>query len=243
MRNTWLPLRLELAWRLDQWEARARRLLEKWGAPQAWLAEFIAYRGDPRMTLEEFHVRYTLLRMDAERHLKTTMTEAEAIHFYLNHDYMLWRNLVHRRHTPWRRVLMTMPRGEGNLLEFGCGIAPVSAWCQRRRPTWWYQAEDLEGPAWRYAQWRLKRGGRALLFDVITALDVFEHLSDPEKHARALVERLRPGGYLHSNFVSNPLRNDLDLATVEQRDQTLAYLRSALRLVWAREGYTVWTTR
>ena len=78
-----------------------------------------------------------------------------------------------------------------------------------------------------------------LIPTVIIALDVFEHLADPEKTARALVGRLAPGGYLHQNFESNPKRNDLDLSTEEQRDATLAYLHSTLEVVWQKEGYWV----
>ena len=94
--------RLTLAHALDRAEAKLRRLAERLGWPQAWLQEFQAYLAQPRMTSEEFWVRYTLLRMDAEKMLKPLMTEAEAHAFYRTHSYMLWRNLVHRRHSAWR---------------------------------------------------------------------------------------------------------------------------------------------
>ena len=216
--------------------------------PQAWLHEFQVYLQQPRMTAEEFNVRYTLLRMDAEKVLKPVMTEEETRAFYQGHHYMLWRNLVHRRHSAWRRVLATMRGSHGIMLEVGCAIAPVSAWCATRKKTWEYYLWDLyPSPHAEYGMWRVRqrvpsglmmwpRSDRA---NVITALDVFEHLSDPVKMARQCIETLAPGGYLHWNFVGNPLRNDLDLATSEQRDETMALLTRELTLVTSHAGYRV----
>jgi len=159
-------------------------------------------------------------------------------------DYPLWRGVVHRRHTAWRRVLWTMPH-RGVLLEFGCGIAPVSAWCARRKPQWTYLLEDLDGPALRYGLWRERRAlGHTTahyfgLVDVLTALDVLEHLPDPAATARDLVERLAPGGYLHWTFPETDGR-ELDLATAAQRAETIRYLEAALVSVYYdRDGYRV----
>ena len=235
-----MRLRLSLAARLDRLDSIVRRVGERIGWPQSWLQEFIAYRGDPRMTLEEFYVRFTLKRMATEPMFAHVKTEADALAFYRESDYMLWRNLVHRRHSAWRRVLVTMRGQKGCLLEFGCGIAPVMAWVQSRKPQGYYWLEDIRGLAMKFARWRRRRETPwAGLHHVITALDVFEHLADPEKHARALVDQLAPGGFLHSNYVYNERQNDLDLSTAEQRDATLAYLDSALDLIWAKDGYTV----
>jgi len=192
------------------------------------------------MTVEEFWVRYTLKRMAAQPRFAAVKTEADALAFYRDEDYFLWRNLVHRRHSSWRRVKVTMRGWYGDLLEFGCGVAPVSAWCCRRKTGWRFALEDVAGPHSRYGAWRVHTDTPLAHFDVITALDVFEHLADPEKHARRLVERyLKSGGYFHSNYVHNEQQNDLDLSTLEQRDATLAYLDSALDLIWAKDGYTV----
>ena len=240
-----MRLRLTIAHALDRWHPRAKRLAEKLGWPQAWLQELQAYLKQPRMTPEEFWVRYTLKRMAAEPKLLPTMTEKQALRFYRTSDYMMWRNLVHRRHSTWYRVLETMRGKHGTMLEFGCGIAPVSSWVKCRRPQWVYQIDDISDSAhFQYALWRVWHPRKPipgpLHYDVITALDVFEHLADPLKHAKQLVAWLKPGGYLHANFVGNELRNDLDLATEEQRVATLAYLRSELELVWERVGYQVY---
>ncbi len=248
-------LRLSLASHLDLWEQRGRRLLEKYGWPQAWLNEFINYRGDPRMTIEEFWVRFTLKRIDAEAtwFKSQEMSEEQAYEYYTTCDYMLWRNLVHRRHTAWRRVLWMLPQNaEVKLLEYGCGIAPVSAYCARARPDVWYSLVDLPGPAWRYGYWRVENAttcerqyagspSNRIIgeYHVITALDVFEHLADPLTHAQELVQHLRPGGLLHWNFVGNERSNDLDLASDKDRDATILYLTKTLDLCWEAKGYRV----
>ena len=244
-----LSSRITMAAKLDRLESIVRRVGERVGWPQAWLQEFIAYRGDPRMTLEEFYVRFTLKRMAAEPKLAAVKTEADALAFYRDEDYMLWRNLVHRRHSAWRRVLVTMRGREGHLLEMGAGIAPVSTWTAQHKPNWSFALVDLESAHRAYGLWRVKQYADAWAipkipdaarsFDVVTALDVFEHLAKPVHVAYECARVLRPGGYLHVNFIGNERQNDLDLSTVEQREATLAYLDSALDLVWANDGYTV----
>src|SRR3990172_2700293 len=114
-----LSSRLTLAAKLDRLESIIRRVGERVGWPQSWLQEYIQYRGDPRMTLEEFYVRFTLKRMAAEPKFAAVKTEADALAFYRDEGYMLWRNLVHRRHSAWRRVKVTMRGCYGDLLEFG----------------------------------------------------------------------------------------------------------------------------
>ena len=136
-------MRLALASFLDRQESRLRYVAERLGyAP--WLSEFRTYLGDPRLTLEEFFVRYTLLRQKESPRLDAVNGEAAARAFYAESDYLLWRQVVHRRHSAWRRVLWTMRGTTGSLLELGCGIAPVSAWVERRKPDWQYGLCDIE---------------------------------------------------------------------------------------------------
>lgn len=243
-----IPFKVKLdvaAW-LDRKEAQIRRVGERIGWPQKWLQEFIEYRGDPRMTLEEFYVLYTLKRMEAQPRITGELSEAQALAFYRESDYMLWRNLVHRRHSAWRRVLWTMPKKRGNLWEIGCAIAPISTYCASRKPEWDYWLHDLESAHLGFGIWRVKQRAHLGVIntdpdeaDVITLIDVLEHLSDPFKMACKAARILRSGGYLHWNFVGNPRRNDLDLATPEQRDETVKYLYDNLRLVWEGAGYRI----
>src|SRR3972149_2729439 len=101
----WLPIscRLTLAAKLDRFESIIRRVGERVGWPQSWLQEFIAFQGDPRLTLEEFYVRFTLKRMAAEPTFAAVKTEADApdcaracsptpdrTPAHRGSDYMLW---------------------------------------------------------------------------------------------------------------------------------------------------------
>lgn len=247
-----LNRRLAIAARLDLVEQRARRLAEKLGARQGWLQEFHGFLTDARMTQEEFWVRYTLKRLAAQEALAAVKDEDSARAFYAESDYMLWRNVVHRRHSAWRRVLVTMAGRRGRLLEFGCATAPVSAWVAARKPSWAYTLVDLPSPHLDYGAHRMatRRVSLAVCaslppghWEVITLLDVLEHLPDPLPVAKAAVGRLAAGGVLHWNFVGNPRRNDLDLATEQQQEETVAYLYDALACVWDRDGYRVSVVR
>lgn len=242
--RTWwrgmLRLRLALAARLDRLESIVRRIVERIGWPQRWLQEYITYTNEPRMALEEFWVRYVLKRIEVQPLFKKQMTEQEALHFYRTSDYMLLRNLVHRRHSAWRRVLVTMRGRTGSLLEWGCGVAPISAWVQAKRPGWRFDLYDIVGsPHFKYAEWRIQRRSSSPVHDVATLVDVLEHVSDPMHTTHQVLAELRPGGYLHWNFISNERQNDLDLASPKQHAETVAYLYQALDLVWEKNGYRV----
>ena len=226
------------AW-LDRWESRVRLVGERLGYPQAWLQEFCTYRGDSRMTLEEFWVRYTLLRMEMAPRFAAVKTESDARAFYTDSEYMLWRNLVHRRHSAWRRVLWTMRGRQGGLLEIGCGIAPVSAWVAPRKPGWRFWLHDVkDSPHLRYAQWRLR--GREWTMGrhrvkVMTLLDVLEHLVDPLATVHHALSELAPGGYLHWNAVRHEQAHELNLAAPSSLAAAVRHLTETLALVWEGE--------
>lgn len=234
-----MRLRLKVARgldRIDQWIARVVE-------PDGWVQEYREYVGDPRLLPIETWVRYSLARVNA-----FPVTDPAA--FWQHSPYPLLRQLIHRRHASWRVVLATMRRASGTLIEFGCGIAPVSAWCAPRRPEWNYVLVDWKSPHRDYGEWRL-RGLKRLVqddiwvsphADVVTALDVFEHTENPLPTAQRLVDRLKPGGFLHWNFVETG-RENLDLASPEQRRETIQYLRDTLRVVWECPTYIVSTSR
>jgi SAM-dependent methyltransferase len=74
---------------------------------------------------------------------------------------------------------------------------------------------DISSPLLRFAEWRLaQRGLKAQIidlktsklpangFDVITTMDVFEHLRDPLAAVDQLVSALRPGGQIFGRFAA-----------------------------------------
>src|SRR3990167_10082907 len=56
----------------------------------------------------------------------------------------------------WPDVARDLPRG-GTLLEYGCGIAPVTAWLERRRRDFRAVLLDVPGHALDFAVWRRPR--------------------------------------------------------------------------------------
>jgi SAM-dependent methyltransferase len=235
---------------LDRAHRRVRGALD-FSARPVWLREFANLTGDARLTREEFWVHYALARKEAQAAMLKVHTEADARVFYATSPYPLYRQVVHRRHESYFRVLATMRGKYGDFLEFGCGIASVSAWLARRKPKWWYIGIDLSGAHRDYAEARLRAAGpkhwrthdtlapvRLFSVPVATAFDVFEHLADPHAAACDLVACLVPGGYLHWNFIDGP-QEHLDLASPEQRRETVQYLRTRLDTVWERDGDVV----
>lgn len=76
---------------------------------------------------------------------------------------------------------------------------------------------DISSPMLRFSRWRFARRklrGRFVdvkshrlpnqAFDLVSAMDVFEHLFDPVKAAEILWESLKPGGFLFARFGVEP---------------------------------------
>jgi len=193
-------------------------------------------------------VRYTLGRMDAatlwERKPRTA--EADYRSFYAETDYFVLRQMYYHRNDCYHRIGATLRRAgrRGDFCEYGCGVAPVAAWLRRRFPGWRYTLVDLPTPTLEFARWRLRDcpdvefktpglGADLPLdraYDVITCLDVLEHVVNPLQVVRHLVEHLKPGGVLFVNFVDDAGGENL-AESAAQRADTLAYLGSELDVV------------
>lgn len=150
-------------------------------------------------------------------------TDAEVQAFYRNvGPWFAYRQVVRHRRTRFPEILRRLRPG-ASLLEYGCGIAPVSFWLARRRLSGLHivlvdvDSEHFDFGAWRLGR-RLNERGRVWsvdpriiksgelplrsdeIFDVITILEVFEHLPNPLAVAKHLVEHLAPGGFLFEDF-------------------------------------------
>lgn len=225
---------------------RRLQALDRLGRNRGWLRELSAYyRG---LTIEEFWVRYTLGRMDAATlwDRKPRTSEADYRSFYAETDYFVLRQMYYHRTECFHAVAAPMRRGgrTGDFCEYGCGVAPVTAWLRRRFPGWRYTLVDLPAPTLEFARWRFRGianvefeepglGADLPLtraYDVITCLDVLEHVVNPLQVARHLVEHLKPGGTLFVNFVDDAGGENL-VESAAQRRATIAYLDSALRAI------------
>ncbi len=94
---------------------------------------------------------------------------------------------------------------------------------------------DISSTLLRFCRWRFAQAGLLLrtidlkstplpeaAFDIVTAMDVFEHLTDPMDVVDAIHRALRPGGYLFGRFAAeeDPMRPQhilLDFAPVFAR--------------------------
>jgi SAM-dependent methyltransferase len=222
---------------------RRLQALDRVGLNRGWLQQLSAYyRG---MTIEEFWVRYTLGRMDAatlwER--KPRSTEADYRSFYAETDYFVLRQMYYHRNDCYHGIARLLRRAgrAGDFCEYGCGVAPITAWLQPRFPGWRYTLVDVASPMLEFARWRFRVApnvetkepglGAALplvrAYDVITCLDVLEHVINPLTVVRHLSERLKPGGTLLVNFVDDEGGENL-AESARERAETIDYLNETL---------------
>lgn len=223
---------------------RRHQVLERLGLHRGWLRELSAhYRG---MTIEEFWVRYTLGRMDAatlwERKPRSTETDYRS--FYAETDYFVLRQMYYHRNDSYHGIARLLRRVglTGDFCEYGCGVAPVTAWLRPRFPGWRFTLVDLPTPALDFARSRFRSATNVEFeepgladdlplrraYDVITCLDVIEHVVNPLAVTRHLVTHLKPGGVLLVNFVDDAGGENL-AESAHERAATIAYLNTSLR--------------
>jgi len=138
---------------------RRLQLLDRVDLNRGWLGELSAYYKG--LTIHEFWVRYTLERMDAatlwER--KPRSTEADYRSFYAETDYFVLRQMYYHGNDCYHEIAATLRRAgrAGDFCEYGCGVAPVTAWLRPRFPAWRFTLVDLPTPALEFARWRFRR--------------------------------------------------------------------------------------
>jgi 2-polyprenyl-3-methyl-5-hydroxy-6-metoxy-1,4-benzoquinol methylase len=129
-------------------------------------------------------------------------------------------------------------------LDFGAGVG--SGGLLFARHGFEVTLADISSPLLRFSRWRLeqralparyvdlKNGGQLPhnTFDIITALDVFEHLVDPVATLEQLWESLRPGGFLFARLAVE-IDADRPQHIVRDFEPTFARLRTlGLTQVW-----------
>ena len=226
---------------------RRRQLLGRLGLNRGWFRELSEYhRG---MTRQEFWIRYTIGRMEAAKlwARKPRSTEADYRAFYAETDYFVLRQMYYHRNSCFHRVAAPMRRRgrAGDFCEYGCGVAPVTAWLRPRFPGWRYTLVDLPSPMLDFARWRFRGcagvearepgfGSDLPLvkrYDVITCLEVLEHVINPLEVVRHLAGHLEPGGSLFVNFVDEPGGDENLAESAAQRGATIEYLDRDLRAI------------
>jgi len=224
---------------------RRRQLLDRAGLNRGWFRELSEYhRG---MTRLEFWIRYTIGRVEAAKlwARKPRSTEADYRAFYAETDYFLLRQMYYHRNGCFHWIAAPMRRRgrAGDVCEYGCGVAPVTAWLRPRFPGWRYTLVDLPSPMLDFARWRFRgvAGVEALepgfgsdlplvrSYDAITCLEVLEHVINPLEVVRHLAAHLKPGGSLFVNFVDEPGGDENLAESAAQRAATIEFLGRDLR--------------
>jgi len=230
----------------DKLHRRRSQALEKVGLSRGWFRELSDYyRG---MTMQEFWVRYTVLRMEAARLWDTKPRSGESDYrsFFGETDYYVLRQMFYHRHSSfhWVAAALRAVGPEGDFCEYGSGVGSVTSWLRPRFPRWRFTLVDLPVPTFDFARWRFHAAGNVEFlepgfgrelplrrsYDVITILEVLEHVVNPLEVARHLVAHLKPGGTLFLNFSDDAGRENL-VESAAERAAVLAFLHESLEPV------------
>lgn len=121
-------------------------------------------------------------------------------------SWCVFRQLVRHRGHRFPEIDQALPYG-GVLLEFGCGVAPVTWWLKRRRCDPFVPVLiDVPSEAVEFAHYRIKEyvtgwhGWPRHAADVAVVLEVLEHLHDPLKVMAEILLALKPRGALFEDY-------------------------------------------
>jgi SAM-dependent methyltransferase len=183
------------------------------------LSEIGAYTGNPDLKGVETLCLHALARVKGEWHEKVAGTDKESVELFYNqsqgmlYELMWWHTLIEDLSPLAYVVALHFARlhGCGNYLDFGCGVGSGGLLFAKSgiKAT----LADISSAALDFSSWRFSQRGLSARhidlkecalpensFDFITAMDVFEHLVQPEKTVHDLRKALRPGGFLFGRF-------------------------------------------
>jgi SAM-dependent methyltransferase len=185
-------------------------------------------------------------------------TPADIHAFY--QDMGAWaafRQVVYHRNRNFRFLTHGI-KPHTSLCEYGAGVAPVCFWLveHMRNIPLELTIVDVPSEHLTFGEWRLKRRIEELnapvtvrvrevlpdtlpledSYDIITVLEVYEHLHNPLAVTVHLFKHLRPGGLLWENYIvlNNPAGEDLPIAQ-EERPVVFEYVRKHFRLISGKD--------
>jgi hypothetical protein len=183
------------------------------------LSEIGAFTGNPDLKEVEDLCLQALARVKGEWHEKVASLDKESVELFYNqsqgmlYELMWWHTLIEDLSPLAYVVALDFARmhGCGSYLDFGCGVGSgglLFAKSGIKVTLADISTATLDFSAWRFSQRGLSARHIDLKecalpeksFDFITAMDVFEHLVQPEKTVHDLWKALRPGGFLFGRF-------------------------------------------
>lgn len=147
-------------------------------------------------------------------------------------SWPVFRQVYRHRFRSWREVAAALPQG-GWLLEYGCGVAPVTWWLARRRRDFHPVLVDVPGQAFSFALRRLNALAPALRSlttaavtderlsvlppcDVAVVTEVLEHVPSPRAVMENILMALKPGGLLVEDFYRHAHPSPADLPSARE---------------------------
>lgn len=146
-------------------------------------------------------------------------TVRDIIAFYSDlGSWPVFRQVYRHRYRGWPDVLEALPH-DGVLIEYGCGVAPVTWWLAQRRRDFLPTLVDVPGQALSFALYRLARlrptfsVGRMIVTDetlpelptcdVAIVTEVLEHVPSPLAVMENILGALKSGGDLFEDFYAH----------------------------------------
>lgn len=214
-----------------------------------WFLEFRDYyeKGRNKMTIYEFHVLYTLYRLEAAKAwaLRSRETEEEIRSFYSEEQtrFHLFRHAFRHRLSSYYEIMKYCTK-RALICEYGCGIAPITHFLILRLPKARFTLVDIESHMFDFAKHRFAKHPNVefktpgigdnypLLerYDIITCDDVLEHVPNPLTLCQHFYEHLKPEGKLFVNFVYAPGDENLT-SSAKRRDKTIDFLNENFKAI------------
>jgi mycofactocin glycosyltransferase len=189
------------------------------------VGELSEYFGDASRAQLERRCREATMRLRDEWQDAQPEDTGSITRFYdQSEDYLfdlMWWHTLQEDEGPLAYVVaLDFAKGHGarRHLDFGSGVGSGSILFARHAVD--TTLADISSTMLHFARWRLERRGIAARFidlktaalpdasfDLITAMDVFEHLTDPVAAVDQLSAALAPGGYLFGRFAAAPDEN------------------------------------
>ena len=239
------PRRLALARTRDTWTRRARRVWHPVDFWRGWFYDLHSYYRN--LGWFEFWARYTI-----ERERASELHEIAPADFWSRTEFYVLRQMYRHRDASYHEVSATIPGG-GWLLEWGAGVAPVTAWMRRHRPDVRCIVADVPSRTLEFVKWRFRgdQGVRVITIgedddliatcDAAVCLETMEHVPSPIATLQTLLKTLLPGGFLHLDYEdAQEAGGGNTEGGVRERHQVLQMLAGLETVIPLATGRGVW---